>query len=239
MHYNIALIEDDNTEASILVNYFQQYSNSNNESKNDFDIKHFVDGTTFLSEYHPIYDLVILDINLPKINGIEVASRLRQIDKNVSIVFVTSMMQYATKGYDVDALDYIIKPVKYPAFIRMIKKALIRCELSKKNELLITMSDGIQRIALSHIKYIEIMNHDLIYHTIDGNFKGSGTLSDIEKKLDTSIFIRCYRCYIINLAFLHRIQGYTAMVDQENLPISRSKRNVLIDALNNFLGGCI
>ena len=78
----------------------------------------------FLEAYRPDFDLVFLDIELPLLNGIETARRLRELDSVVALVFITNMEQYAVNGYEVDALDFVVKPINYYRFSSMMRKAL-------------------------------------------------------------------------------------------------------------------
>lgn len=93
------------------------------------------------------------------------------------------------------------------------------------------------RISASRIKYIEVSNHTLIYHTTEGNFSSPGNLRDVEERLSSAQFIRCNRCYLVNLAFVRAVRGYTLVLDMDELQISRPKRAAVLEALNNYLGG--
>lgn len=237
MQYCIAIIEDDPVEAAAMRSYFQRYTAERADQSDQFDLKLFTDGLLFLSDYQPIYDLVFLDMNLPKVSGMDIAIRLRQMDQSVPLIFVTSLARYAARGYEVDAMDFMQKPVAYTTFALKLQRALRRSQQARGSELLLSTTDGICRIASSRIKYIEVIDHSLVYHTTEGEFTSTGTLKVVEAKLDATQFIRCNRCYLINLAFVRGIHGYTVVVDRDELQISRPKRNAVMEALNNYLGG--
>lgn len=234
MEYNIAVVEDEAAEAELLRSYFQQYSKEHGYT---FHVRLFQDGRAFLTGYQPVYDLVLMDINLPLVNGLEAAAELRRLDQSVALIFVTSMARYAAKGYEVDAMDFILKPITYQNFSIKLQRVLRRCRQNYNPELLIHIKDGIYRISAARIKYIEITNHSLIYHTTEGDLSSSGNLKDVEAQLNSSHFIRCNRCYLVNLAFVRAVRGSILVVDTNELQISRPKRAAVLEALNNYLGG--
>lgn len=236
MNRLIAIVEDDPREAQTLQAYFTNLANGSDDV---FEIRCFSTGREFLSAYQPVYDMVLMDINLPDLNGMDVAASMRKTDQSVVLLFVTSMAQYAVKGYEVDALDFMVKPVPYSTFVLKIKRALSKCPGKHARELLINVSDGVYRTSADRIKYVEISDHSLIYHTIDGALNSYGNLKKVEAQLDPRQFVRCNRCYLVNLAFVIAIKGSTVVLDGAQLQISRPKRASFLEALTNYLGGGI
>lgn len=234
MTYLIALVEDSPTEAETIQEYFRRFGADNAV---EIDVKWFPKGEAFLLNYQPVYDLVLMDINLPAMNGMDTATRLRRLDSSVALIFITSMARYAIRGYEVDAMDFLLKPVSYPIFCTRIQRALRKSRQEQTQTLLINMSDGVYRISSSRIKYVEVTDHYLVYHTTEGNLNTYGKLKDVEEKLDKTQFIRCNRCYLVNLAYVRAIRGYTLVVDGDELQISRPKRTAVMEALNDYLGG--
>lgn len=236
MTHLVALVEDNPAESELLQEYFRRYCSDNAVN---IEVRWFTEGEKFLLNYQPIYDLVLMDINLRAMNGMETAARLRRLDQSVALIFITSMARYAIKGYEVDAMDYLLKPVAYPKFCSRIQRALCKCRQEQTQTILINISDGVYRIATSRIKYVEVADHCLVYHTTEGNLNTYGKLKDVEERLDKTQFIRCNRCYLVNLAFVRAVRGFTLVVDGEELQISRPKRNAVMEALNDYLGGCV
>ena len=232
--YRVAIVEDNPGEAAILETHFRNYGAAH---KIAFELQRFSDGGELLFNYQPVYDLVMMDVNLPLINGIDASISLRSIDTSVTLVLVTSMLQYAVKGYEVEAQDFLLKPVSYQLFCMKMDHVMQHVSRRVEGNLLIAVQDGLQRISISQIKYVEVINHSLIYHTTKGNMTTSGRLSDAEEKIGSSSFIRCNRCYLINLAFVRSINGMEITVDTDVLQISRPKRAYVLEALNNYLGG--
>lgn len=232
----IAIVEDDPAEAEVLKSHLARYAPDNGE---EFDVRWFQDGDTFLHGYQPIYDLVMMDIDLPGISGLDTAERMRRVDGSVALVFVTNLARYAAKGYAVDAMDFLLKPVSYASFAYTVRRALLRCRHSHQPDMLINIPDGVYRISISRIKYIEVLNHTLVYHTTEGNLSSTGNLKDVEGRLPPGQFVRCNRCYLVNLAFVRAVRGQRLVLDMDELQISRPKRAAVLEALNNYLGGVI
>ena len=117
--YNIAIVEDNDNDAKLLQSYIVNISE---KEHNEYNVVRFHDATSFLKDYKPIYAVVLLDVEMPNMNGVEASGELRKIDKSCSIIFVTNLIQYAQKGYEVDAVAYLIKPVQYYDFSLKFKK---------------------------------------------------------------------------------------------------------------------
>lgn len=236
MNRNIAIVEDEVEEAEILRSYFARYSQ---EHGTTFTVTHFVSAEAFLNRYRPVYDLVLMDICLPKTSGMDAAAVLRQVDQSVPLIFVTNMAQFAVKGYEVDAFDFVVKPVSYANFELKLHRLLGRLSPRRDREVLVTLSDHMVRLSASQIKYVEISGHHMVYHTTGGEVNAYGNLKETEAALDPAMFARCNSCYLVNLNYVQAIQGHTVLVDGEPLQISRPRRKAFVQALNDYLGGGI
>ena len=117
----VAIVEDEATVQELLKGYFTEFQKTSEET---FSLSVFNNGEAFLDKFKPVYDMVLMDIEMPGINGMETAERLRKIDKNVVLIFVTNLAQYALKGYEVDAIDFAVKPLSFEDFALKIKKGL-------------------------------------------------------------------------------------------------------------------
>ena len=234
MNFTIAIVEDSLNEVNLLKKYFSRYSS---EKDVHFTLKHFPDAADFLLRYRPVYDMILMDIGLPKINGMDAAAKLREIDSSVLLIFVTNMAQFAVKGYEVDAFDFMVKPVSYPNFIMKISRALNRLETRQDDLLTISTADTIYRVPFSQIRYIEISGHHLVYHAIDKIINSYGNLKEVEASLNSKVFTRCNSCYLVNLHYIRSIQGNIAIVGNDELQISRPRKKAFIQALNDYLGG--
>lgn len=118
---NIAIVEDQDAAAEKLQEYIERYAG---QCGQQFSTTRFSNGEDFLRDYRSIYAVVFLDIQMPRKNGMDAAVELRRHDKNVSIIFITNLVQYALRGYKVDAVSFLVKPVSYYDFSLKFKKAL-------------------------------------------------------------------------------------------------------------------
>ena len=161
---SIAIVEDEKNAADELIEnlgiFFQNVGVQ-------ADIRWFSDPVTFLDRYKAEFDIVFLDIEMPHINGMEVAQRLRKIDAGVMIIFVTNMAQYAVSGYEVSAFDFIVKPVKYPILEFKMKRALECLNIGSDKKILVNIGGGVECIKTDELKYAEVLNHKITYHTVN------------------------------------------------------------------------
>lgn len=229
----IAIVEDNNASAEKLRGFLEQYASDNGEN---FDITIFGDALAFLDGYKRIYDMVFMDIELPFIDGMEAAKRLRAVDQQVILIFVTNMASFAVKGYEVNALDYLVKPVHYSDFELKLRRAVARSEEAQE-AILVVRQSGFLRLRLQEIRYIEVRGHTLIFHTETGLVNGSGTLLETEEKLKNKGFLRCNKCYLVNQKHIAAVQGYTlVMVGGEELQISRPRKKTFMSELAETMG---
>lgn len=233
---NVAIIEDEKTASDLLCSYFERFTKEHGE---EFRTVCFDNPIAFLANYSSNYELVMMDIELPDMNGMNAAHKMREIDKSVSLIFVTNMAQYAINGYEVGASDFIVKPVSYYDFALKLERALEKIKSRTEKRIMIPVEDAIKCVAAADIRYVEVIKHTVTYHTTDGDYETYGTLKKIESELLTAGggFAKCNNCYLVNLRYVTSVKGHSVFLGSEELQISHPKKREFIKALNNYLGG--
>lgn len=232
---NIAIVEDDSTAAETLSGHLAQYEQAQQVR---FSVSIFKDAVMFLTDYHPIYDVVFMDIEMPHLLGTDAAKRLRKVDPVVALVFITNMSQYAIKGYEVNAIDYVLKPVTYYRFSTLLQKILRRVETERDRKIVIRTPNGMQRLHISQIIYVMVEDHLLLYHTGNGVIEAWGSLKAAEELLPQDSFVRCNKSCIVNLKYVQAMVGDTVTIENQSIAISRGRKKDFLKALNDYLGKC-
>ena len=222
----IAILDDNEEAISELSSYLTTYKK---ENEIELQISTFNNGFNFLDSIKEGFQIVFLDIDMPGINGLDVARKLRTTDKNIIIVFVTNMASCAINGYEVEATDFLVKPIRKEQISFCMSKCLSKIVESPYKKLTIKTKEGYVSIKDNEIIYIEVNLHSLIYHTRSGIYEAYGSLKDLELILDESKFSRCNSCYLVNLDFVQKIDGDECVLPTEKLPISRSKKKKFIE----------
>jgi DNA-binding LytR/AlgR family response regulator len=230
----IAIVDDVERETALLEQYVNRYADENQLTVTSMV---FQNPMEFLNRYASDYDLVLLDVEMPGMNGIEVAKDIRRMDGRVVIMFITNMAQYAINGYEVNALDYVLKPVTYADFVLKMKKAERYIQRNEDYRLTLEMPDGIVTLYISDLIYVEVERHYLIYNTVHGKYRARGSMKAIEEKLLLHRFLKCNRCYLVNLKYVEAVNGQDLRVGGEELPISRNKKNEVLQAFARYVGG--
>ncbi len=232
----IAILEDE----PMWTERFQQYLDKYQKEHEDFEFEatYFDRAKPMVRDYHPGYDLLFMDIRLPDMLGIDAARKIRERDSEVMIVFVTTMTQYAIDGYEVNAFDYILKPLRYDAFVTKMDR--IRRILDRSGEgatvTIKTKTDQFY-IKAAEIQYIEVSGHDLIFHMPDREISVWGSLSKFEQELNQKQFARCNACYLVNLRHVKSVSGMTVTVGEQDLSISKTKKKDFMSELAKYRGG--
>lgn len=172
------------------------------------------------------FDVLLLDIEMGNMSGVELAKRLRQAGAGLQIIFITGYMEYIAEGYDVEALHYLIKPVTGGKLGAVLDRAMERLKM-RENTLTLTLADGVVRLSLYEIRYLEVQKNYVTIHAGE-EYSVKRTLNELEEELDES-FYRIHRSYIVNLRFVKRIsRAEVILKDGTALPLSRK----LYDGLN-------
>lgn len=230
---HVVIVEDEKNQVEMLRGYLQDLET---EIKEQVKITVFSNGLDLLDAYSPEFDLILLDIMMPHLDGMKTARRIRERDSEVVIIFITNMASYAVHGYEVNALDFIVKPVEYFPFALKMKKALAAVRAKEEHYLFLPVDGEKRRISAKDIFYIEIYNHNLSAHTKQGIIEFYGTLNAIEKELKEVYFVRCHAGYLVNLRHVTSYREEYMMVERDRIPISRPKRKQVLKAMADYIG---
>lgn len=230
----VAIVEDSEKERERIR---ECLAYAGHETGAAFDIRDFPSGLAFLGSFRPEYDLVFMDIDMPGMNGMETAKALRKVDSSVILIFVTNMAQYAISGYEVDALDFILKPINRYSFTIKLKRALSR--IPKRNDDYVSVrADGETRtVRISSILWIDVSGHYVVYHTTEGDITEYSTLKEAATKVQHSAFALVNRSCIVNMSRIDAVGRDTVTVGSHKLDISRPQRKAFLVAMSEFMGG--
>lgn len=230
----IALVDDMPFDKKLLYEHLCKYE-AENELK--FDITEFSSGLEFLEQYDGGFDIIFMDIDMPHLNGIEAARRLRQVDPMVVLVFVTNIAQYAICGYEVNAIDYLLKPVSWLTFRSKLEKAVRAVPSHAEDSLIIPCEDSFLRVPVSDIYYLEKEKNYILYHTAQGVFRDRGSMTEMTARLEPSHFSRCTSGCLVNLRYVTRVGKDSIWLGETCLPLARSQRKSFTAEFLSYLGG--
>ncbi len=230
----LAIVEDDDRQAKVLAEYAARYGK---EHQIEIVPEHFENGLKFLESYRGNFDAVLLDIAMPLMDGMECAKRLRERDEKVPIVFITSMAQYAIRGYEVEAMAFMIKPVSYAEFGMKMDRIIRRLQARKVAPYAISQKDGAKIVDMNDIYYVEVLSHNLIFHTHDGIFEMYGKLGALEEDVRFDGFIKPSPSYLVNCTHIASIGKDSLEVNGDAVPISRRRRKECLEKLAKVIGG--
>lgn len=147
------------------------------------------------------------------------------------------MAQYAIRGYEVNAIDFIVKPIEYYVFVDKLKKALRFSEMNREKEIIIDTEDEVVRIRVSQILYVEKEKNYLLYHTKNNNYRVRGTMAAVEAGLHSEGFSKCINGCLVNLRYVTKMLKDEVVVTDISLPISRHRRKEFKDDFMRYIGG--
>ena len=232
--YRIALVDDEKIFTDQIEEYIRQYQA---ENPAEFQVSVFHSSTEFIAGFQKEYDLILLDVEMPELNGMELAHKIRETDEQVVLMFITNMAQYAIHGYSVGALDFVTKPINYYTFTMKLTRALKRVPKKESTSILLTIADGVKRIDIKQIYYLEVQNRLLHYHTEEGEFVVRGSLQAAEERLSGHPFEKCNHWYLVNLMHVKEVRKNIVVVGSHELEISRRNKTSFLKALTDYMGG--
>ncbi|BDD41592.1 LytR/AlgR family response regulator transcription factor [Streptococcus ruminantium] len=231
----IAIVEDQKAEQERLSSYIKTYCQ---QAGIAVEINCFNDGLHITSDYQKQFDLIYLDVEMEVMDGMTTAQKIRSLDKEVLLVFVTNHSHVAIQGYSVEAIDFLLKPLNSFVFEEHFKKILRKLlAAQEKQSLYIKSKQSTLKLCQEDIIYLESQGHQVHIHTIDGETTIThNTLKNLEALLDRKLFVRTHSAYIINLSQVQKVEGNLVYVKGIVLPISRPRKKEFMAALTHFIG---
>ncbi|ANY69913.1 DNA-binding response regulator [Paenibacillus sp. BIHB 4019] len=232
----IAIVEDEINYKEQLIEFLRRFEQDREES---IEVMTFSDGDEIVENYEAQFDIILMDVCMGLMDGMSAAEEIRKMDSEVVIIFITNMAQYAIKGYAVDALDYVLKPISYFQFSERLNRAIDRMKKREVCYFTLKTKNGVKRFDIADIYYVESQSHHLIFFTKAGEFITSGTMKELEQQLSGFHFFRGNKGYFINLEHVEGMTDIFAVVKGKKLLVSRSKRKAFMEALSKYWGEVI
>jgi len=228
----LAIVEDEKIYAEKLMVYFDRYKK---QTEMKIEITWFRDGCEILDNYSGEFEVILMDIQMKFMDGMSTAKKIREVDQDVIIMFLTNMTNYAIHGYEVNALDYIVKPIEYFAFCQKIERAFKRIRNKKKHYISIPVENGIRKIDIEEILYVESHGHNLCYKTKKSEVESRGVLQQLEELLVPYGFFRSSKSILVNMQYVEGMKDNYCEVRGEFLPVSRKKKKVFVETLLKYM----
>lgn len=219
MHYKISVIDDNPTDAEYVAALVTRWTESTGHTAH---ISRFPSAEAFLfqQEEEPDFDVLLLDIEMGEMNGVDLAKKVRRGNDRVQIVFLTGYPDFLAEGYEVDALHYLMKPVSYEKLHGVLDKAAANLEKAEKR-LSVTHDRRTDFVPLSRILYVEAQRQYVLIHTFERTYRMKQSFAETIKELD-EFFFPCQRSFCVNLRHVTQINsGSVLLKNGEEVPISR------------------
>ena len=231
--FKVLVVEDDPAERELLKGLLARFSTEHGPA---LGVELLPSALEFVNSRRAC-DLVLMDIDMPGINGLEAAEIFRSYDAQTPLIFVTNLAQYAVRGYSVDALDFVVKPVEYHDFELRMVRALRVMRRNAVETVGLPTQDGVRVVPVSNVVFVDLARHDVQYHLTGGEVLGKrGSLRAVEERLAQKGFLRISSGCLVNMGQIVRIGQESVHVSTgEELFFSRSQRRRALEELANFM----
>ena len=220
MKYKVAICDDERDQIEYIASIVASWSVHEGYH---CDIRTFSSAEAFLFEYEEdkAYDILLLDVEMKNMDGIELAKRIRKDSNRAEIIFITSHFEFVGEGYEVDALHYLVKPISEDKLTQVLSKAAEKLSVEPPS-VVISCEGGTVKLYESDILYVESFLHYIVIHTKDNEYRIKENISVFENKLSDD-FYRIHRSYLASLKHVTRISRTSVHIGNTELPLSRGK----------------
>lgn len=230
--FKIALCDNDKK----YMNYIEELLKSRDFNENLF-IEKFILPELILSNMKSniTYDIIIMETHFNSIDGITVADKIRKLDNDVKLIYVSSNNRYCVESYMVGTFCFFLKPLKEEYFIDTMKKCIASLRENKKTNVCLPIKNGFIRTNYTKIEYIDVYNKNIEYHFSDGNVMSyMGYIKEIEQKLsDFPCFYKINRSMIINIDYVVKVEHYEITLESGlHIIIGKNKFKAVKDAIS-------
>lgn len=232
----ILICDDEEKFISILAEALKEIFSNMNMEISLFTFTDARQAISYTKEFMDI-DIVFMDILMGDINGYDAAKAISHIDSRIKIIFLSSTTAYAVKGYDIKATRYLVKPLKVHRLTKVIHQITEELKLEKHDYIIEKNDNGMYKILVDEIIYIETSDRNTMIHTKQGNILSYKSMKEHEARLNSKIFIRCHSSYIVNMNFIKTYSGYEIyLLNNEKIWVSKNRRKDFLHTLTRFYG---
>ncbi|WP_345477523.1 LytTR family DNA-binding domain-containing protein [Nesterenkonia rhizosphaerae] len=229
----VALVDDEDEPRAVLREHLRH-------CEDELDVvlhtEEFSSGEQLLQDYRPTHDLIFLDVQMSGLDGFETAQRIRNLDAEVIIIFVTHLASHAIRGYEVGAMNYLVKPVQRFPFTHEVRRALQQLDRRASPSIMLSTTEGTARVELASVVHLESDRHRIAVHCLDRRYELTGTMKSFEAELGPEGFYRINHGYLVNLRHVIGVDGGLCLLRSgARLQISRSRRRAFMEALATHL----
>ena len=234
MPIKIAICEDEPLQREALLSYLQKMGR---ELGLEYKLQLFSSGEELLSGLEADTQLLLLDILMGGISGVEAAKKIRQTNKNLGIIFLTSATQYALDGYSVRAFGFMEKPVNYARFRFEVSEAIHSFSVQSGKTITLTNGKNKDIVNSSDILCVEVYGHYLNVTTLRDRRRYLMPISAVEEMLDLPNFYRCHKSYLVNFQHIQKIlPGEIKLKNGDIIPVSKHRYRDMMDAFTRYMG---
>lgn len=228
MELHLAVCDDEPVQIAFLTDLIRTWASRCHRAVR---VDGFPSAESFLFRYaaDKSFDILLLDVEMGGMNGVELARTIRRENRELQIIFVTGYLEYITDGYDVEALNYLLKPVTEEKLLAVLERAAERLG-RRESALLLETGDETVRLPLYEIRYLEVRQNYVTVHAAE-EYTVKRPLSELEQGLDDSFF-RTGRSFIVNLRYVKKVSRTEVFLkDGASVPLSRG----LYDRINQAI----